>query len=434
MRHTIILTLALCAALSAQALELSLEQCRRMALESDESVRIAGNNALGADLDRAVARTAYLPQFAANGTVMYSAPDSKMGDMMTTQMRGAYMAGITLTQPLYAGGKIVAANRLAAVGQQISHEQLRAARMDVATDAEKSYWTYVAVLAKVRMMESYMSMMDSVYDVTELSVRTGMAPQQTLLRVDSRRSEVIYRLEQARAGADICRMALCRTIGVADTVTIVPTETVDGILPVPARDTDVDSRPETVMLQKAIDVRRHQVTMTRADFLPVVGVQLGWSAYGNIKMNGWTQDPTGNYVPMSMNYKSNGFMGLLSVQVPLFHWGEGIKKVKRARLDVDNARLTLEHNRRLMQLEASQNYNNLVTGTSLVTAAETAMNEAAENLRIMREQYRVGMTTLTDLLEAQSQWHTSYSNLIEARTQCRIYRVDYLRSVGRLDD
>ena len=61
------------------------------------------------------------------------------------------------------------------------------------------------------------------------------------------------------------------------------------------------------------------------------------------------------------------------------------------------------------------------------------MTEADENLRIMKEQYEAGLMTLTDLLEAQSQWHTSYSNLIEARAQFRIDRVTYLRSIGELE-
>lgn len=420
-------------AAGASALDLTLGECREMALRTDENLKIAENNVVGFDLDRAVARTQYLPKLAGNATAMYTAPDSKVGDMMTMQIRGAYMAGINLTQPIYAGGKIVAANRMASVGREISREQLRAARMDVIADAEKSYWTYVAVLAKVKMTESYLAMIDSIYGTTATSVELGMANRQALLRVNTRRSEIVYRLNQARAGADVCRMALCRVIGVADTVAIVPTESIMGDAALPAMDIDVSGRPETMILGKNIDIRRHEVSMARADFLPAVGVQLGWSAYGNMKMKGWSQDQAGNPVPFSSTISDNGFMGVLSVQIPLFHWGEGVKKVKRARLEVENARLALARNTRLMELEARRNYSNLATGVELIRSAGTAMDEADENLRMMREQYEVGLNTLTDLLEAQSQWQTSYSNLIEARTQFRINRVDYLRSIGALE-
>ncbi|MDE6769219.1 MAG: TolC family protein [Muribaculaceae bacterium] len=418
---------------NTSALELSLKECRDMALATDENIKIAENNVIGSDIDRQIARTAYLPNFAGSGNLLYYTPDSKIGDMMTMQMRGAYMAGINLTQPIYTGGKITAANKMARIGKQISEEQLRATRMDVVADAEKSYWTYVAVLSKVDMMKSYLSMMDSIYDVTEFSVNTGMAPQQALLRVDTKRSEIIYRLQQTKAGADMCRMALCRIIGVEDTVSIVPVEPINSDFNLPGKEISIDNRPETMMLSKSIDIKKHEVTMARADFLPTIGMQLGWMAYGNIKMKGWSQDQTGNYIPVSSSMNSNGFMGVLSLQVPIFHWGEGIKKVKRAKIEVENARLSLERNKRLMQLEANQNYNNLVTGVALVKSAETALHEADENLRIMQEQYEVGLCTLTDLLEAQSQWHSSYSNLIEARTQYRIYHVDYLRSIGELE-
>ncbi|MDE6416575.1 MAG: TolC family protein [Duncaniella sp.] len=432
MKRLLTPVLLLSAVMSLQAMELSLDECREMALQTDENIRIAENNLTGASLDRGIARTAYLPKFAGNGTLIYSAPDTELMDMLTMQMRGAYMAGINLTQPVYAGGKIIAANKMAAAGQRISREMLRAARMDVIADAEKSYWTYVAVLSKVDMMESYLAMMDSVYGMTQVAVGSGMASRQALLRVDTRRSEILYRLRQARAGADICRMALCRVIGVADTVIITPTESPATTIALPENRAGISGRPEVAILAGNVDIKKHEVTMARADFLPTVGLQLGWSAYGNIKTKGWMQDQEGSYAPFSSESKSNGFMGMLAVQIPIFHWGEGIKKVKRAGLEVENARLSLQRNTRLMELEVAQNYSNLITGSELVKSADTAMAEADENLRLMQEQYEVGLATLTDLLEAQSQWHTSYSNVIEARTQYQINRIDYLRSTGEL--
>lgn len=433
MRKLYIAAACVLAATNASAFDLSLKDCREMALQSDESVRIAGNNVDGAGIDRGVAYTAYLPKLAGSANVLYYAPDSKMMDMMELQLRGTYMAGINLQQPIYAGGKIVTANKMAAIGEEAAREQLRAARMDVIAEAEKSYWTYVAVLAKVDMMVSYLALMDSVYTTTQYAVETGMAARPALLRVETRRSEIVYRLNQARSGADLCRMALCRAIGVADTVQIVPTEPVGDMFDLPKAGIDVADRPEVRLLEKNVAIKRHEVTMARADFLPTVGVQLGWNAYGDIKTKSWVDDGTGNYMPYTTNTNANGFMGILSVQVPLFHWGEGVKKVKRAKIDVENASLSLERNKRLMELEANQYYSKLLTGINLIRFADDAMREADENLRIMKEQYEVGLNTLTDLLEAQSQWHSSYSNVIEARTQFRIDYIDYLRSVGQLE-
>lgn len=419
--------------LATSAMDLTLKQCREMALTTDESLKIAENELLGARLDKDIAKTAYLPRLGGSATALYSIPDSKIGDMMTMQLRGAYMAGINLTQPIYAGGKIRAANRIAHIAQDISGEQLRATRMDILAQAEKSYWTYVAVLSKIEMTESYLAMMDSIYKMTECSVETGMTERNALLRVNTRRSEILYRLQQAKAGADMCRMSICRIIGVSDTTSINPVGYSFGNEALPPQSLNISNRPEMLILDKYIDIKRHQVDLTRADFLPTVGLQIGWSAYGNLKMKGYAQDESGNYMPFSYTSNSNGFMGLLSVQIPIFHWGEGIKKVKRAKIDVDNARLSKERNERLMQLEANQYYSNLQTGLQMIEAARIAMTEADDNLNVMKERYDVGLNTLTDMLEAQAQWQTSYSNLIEARTQYRINYIDYLRSIGELE-
>lgn len=433
MKRILVIISALLCWLTVLPMELSLQQCREMALATDENVKIAENAVCGAGLDRGVARTMYLPKIAGSATGLYSAPDTKIGDIMTMQLRGAYMAGLNLTQPIYAGGKIRSANRMADVAHEIAGEQLRAARMDVLADAEKSYWTYVAVLSKIEMIESYLSMIDSIHEVTECAVKTGMSEKNALLRVNTRRSEIVYRLNQARSGADICRMSICRIIGVPDTTSIMPCgyRLDDEVAPVaPA---GVDKRPELLILDKNIDIRRCQVDMTRGDFLPTVGLQVGWSAFGNLKMKGFAQDATGNYVPFTSTSNTNGFMGVLAVQIPIFHWGEGLRKIKRAKIDVENARLSKERNERLMQLEARQYFSNLQTGRQMIESARIAMDEADDNLSVMKERYEVGLNTLTDMLEAQAQWQTSYSNLIEARTQYRINYVDYLRAVGELE-
>jgi outer membrane protein TolC len=126
-------------------------------------------------------------------------------------------------------------------------------------------------------------------------------------------------------------------------------------------------------------------------------------------------------------------MGLLSVSIPIFHWGEGCKKVRKAKLDVENAILDKAKKSRLMELELSNAITNVETGRQLITSAETAMRQAEENLSAMNARYRTGMITLTDLLDAQSQWQVSYANLIEARTQYQINLTSYRRAAGILE-
>lgn len=429
----VIISLILSCIHPVSALELSLQECKEMALKSDEDMKIAQNRIMQSSLDRGVAKTAYLPKLDGMGGAFYLAPDSKMGDMMDIQMRGVYLAGFSLTQPVYAGGKIYNANKLAKVGETVAKQQMEATRMDVLAEAEKSYWMLVAVLSKIDMIKAYITQLDSIQEYTKSAYELGLTTKLSLTRVETRRSELQYRLRQAESGADLCRMALCRIIGVDEQETIIPTESLDTSVPQPGNFLGIGGRPELLMALQNIEAKKLDVKMTLADYLPMVGLQVGWNAFGNLKMKSFVQGPDGNYYPYTNTMNYNGFVGAVSVSIPIFHWGEGYKKVKKAKIEVENAELSLEKNRKLMELQAHQAYNNYTDGLELIKSAGKAFEEAEENLAMMRDQYEHGMMTLTDLLDAQSQWQTSYSNLIEAKTQYRINRVEYLRSIGEIE-
>ena len=415
----------------AEPLRLSRTQVCDMALSHSEEMKKADNAVRQSELDRKIAATAYLPKFAGSATGIYMLPDiDMMGQKM--QMRGAYMAGVQLVQPIYAGGKITAGRKLAGIGAEVAQQQLRLCRADPLAEADNAYWTYVAVRDKVSLMDAYVAMIDTLYNQTAVAVDAGMAVGNDLLRIEAKRSELRYQTQKAANGADLCRMALCNLIGVALDTPIVPLDTVpDCVMPLDLTP-DIADRPEVRLLEKSVDAARQQVNMVRGDFLPTVGLSLGYTYYGNIKMKGMADAGGGNYVPFTQEYRDGIGMGILSVSIPLFHWGEGMKKVKRAKIDVENASLDLERNRNLMDLEARQAAINIRDCREMVSSARLALRQAEENLRVMQTRYDESMSPLTDLLDAQTQWQQAKSNLIEALTQFQIYHTAWLKANGKL--
>ncbi|MDE6681972.1 MAG: TolC family protein, partial [Muribaculaceae bacterium] len=156
--------------------------------------------------------------------------------------------------------------------------------------------------------------------------------------------------------------------------------------------------------------------------------------YGNIKMKGYADVGNGMMIPYTTKMQDNFGMAMLAVQIPIFHWGEGAKKVRRAKLEVERSQLELEENSELLELQARQAAMNLEDGLTLIKTAETALNQAVENLRVMQERYDTGMSNLTDLMDAQNQWQQAHSDMIEASTQYQIYRIEWLRSIGKLGE
>lgn len=408
-------------------------ECRELALQHNEELQKATHGLQQAELDKDIAFSAYLPKFdgMASGTYMF--PDMDMMGM-ELQMRGMYLAGISVIQPLYAGGKIMAGNKLARIGRKSAAENLRKTRMDVMAEADKAYWNYIAVKQKVRMLETYQIQMDTLYRQVETAVKAGMGTDNELLRINAKRSEISYQLQKARNGTDLCRMALCHTLGENLDTQPIPIDTLIQVTAPTRLDESIALRPELKLLEQQVAAREQQIKVVRGDILPQIGLSAGYAYYGNIKLNGMTADPQGNYIPFTQKLDDGIGLVMASVSIPLFHWGEGLKKVKRAKLDLLNAQLDLQQNTRLLNIETRQAIQNLTDGYNMVQTAQAGSEQAEENLRVMRDRYTNGLSTLTDLLDAQSQWQQAESNRIEALTQYKIYETEYLRCTGRLGE
>ncbi len=414
-----------------QPLRLTQAECREMALAHSEELQQSENALRQAELDRKIAKTAFRPNIDASATGACVLPDMDMMGMKL-RMRGAYMAGVNLTQPIYTGGKITTGHRLARIGEKVAAEQVRATRMDVLVEADNAYWTYIAVERKVRMLESYHAQMDTLHRQMEAALAAGMTTENDLLRIDAKRTEIDYHLQKVWNGADLCRMSLCRIVGV-DFDTPIEAADTTFIVSQPERlASDMDSRPELHLLEQQVAAGKEQIRMAHADMLPTVGLSAGYSYFGNIKLNGMADAGGGTMIPYSQKFEDGMGLAMLSVKIPIFHWGESRKKVRKAQYEVRNAELDLQKNTRLLSIEVQQAIRNVQDGYGLILTAEKGLRQAEENLRVMRNRYAASMAPLTDLLDAQSQWQQAESNLIEAQTQYKIYETEYLRATGRL--
>lgn len=418
---------------SGAALTLNVEKCRQMALESSEDVKKRNNALTQSALDRKIAVSAFLPAIDASGSVMYMTPNMEMSGMEMI-MKGTYMAGVMLTQPIYAGGKILTGKKMAEMGEDAAAEQLRMAKASVIYDADNAYWTYVAVLQKQEMMDVLAAQLDTLFFQIGVASSAGMATDADLLTVKAKRSEVEYQVRKVANGVALCKMALCRVVGVPfDTEIAVEDVAVpEEFTRMGTDNVSVSDRPEMRLLETSLEISRMQVRMTRGDYLPTLALVGGYCPFGNIKMKTMVDAGGGNYVPYTQKIGQDMGVAMLSLSIPIFKWGQGYNKVRKAKIDVDNAALDMQKNGRLMELQANQAAFNLSDSYNLIEAARDGKAQADENLRVTENRYHASMCPLSDYLDAQFQWQQARSNLIEAFTQSRIAETDYLMSVGAL--
>ena len=198
MKQILLISAALMLSVATVAQQpLTLQQCRDLALQHNEDLKHADNALLQAEMDKQIAFASYLPQLDGSLMGIYGKDIDMMG-MSTIQMHGMWMAGLTLTQPLYVGGQITTGNKLAAVGLKAKQELLRKTRAEVIKEVDNGYWTLIAVQEKVKMLQAYERQMNALYDQVQLSVDAEMATENDLLRIATKQSEIKYQLQKAQ--------------------------------------------------------------------------------------------------------------------------------------------------------------------------------------------------------------------------------------------
>lgn len=412
------------AAMQAQeheTLRLSNEQCRELAKATSRLMKIADNNAAKAKIDKKTAFSNFLPDVSGSFGIMYNFKDSELQPGVDLSLKGAYLAGISVSQPLYTGGKIRAGYKTAKLSEEMSRINERKTAADLVAEADEAYWIYVSVCQKVKMLEEYRKQLNELVRLATVGVDIQMQTRNDLLTVQAEQSQVEYNWQKAVNGRELARIALCQKIGVSRNTTIEATDTVIHVktastgLP----DNDLSQRPELLLLEKQTQLKHQDVRMARAGYLPTISLSGGYSHYGGYKIG-----------PERQN--DGGFNLMAMASIPIYHFGENYKKVKRARLEAENSQLELEHNRELMELEVEQQQRNVSDASRMVQTAETALEQAGEALRLTQVSYKESLKTLTDLLAAQTRWQDAYGNVIEAKANYKIQETAYLKAIGRL--
>ena len=160
-------------------LEISNEVCRQMACESNKSLQVADNNQLNAEIEKQLAKSNFFPDVSGMAGTFYSPKEYTIQEGVNLSMKGVYLAGISISQPIYTGGKIRAGYQSARIGAEMSQLNRQKETADVVADADEAYWLYVSVCQKVKLLEDYKRQMDELLQQTQVSVDVEWRPATT---------------------------------------------------------------------------------------------------------------------------------------------------------------------------------------------------------------------------------------------------------------
>lgn len=349
-----------------------------------------------------------------------------MVDALRTDTRNMFGGMVTLTQPIFMGGKIIAYNKITKFAEQLAESQHATELQDVILNTDQAYWQVISLVNKKKLAESFLDLVKKLDSDVSKMVAEGVATKADELSVKVKVNEAEMTLTKVENGLSLSKMVLCQLCGIPlDTPITLADESMENItLPDTYIEGNVNTalsnREELKSLELASKIYRQKVNVTRSEFLPSVGLTATYLVTNPSLVNGFER-------------KMRGMWGVgMMVKIPVFHWGEGIYKVKAAKAEANIAQYKLDDVKEKVELQVKQATYKVNEATKKLAMAEKNMAKADENLRYANLGFQEGVIPTSNVLEAQTAWLSAQSGKIDAQIDVKMSEIYLNKSMGTL--
>jgi outer membrane protein len=424
---------------------LTLDECRHLALRNNAVTVTSALELEAARQQRKTAFTKYFPSIDAGG--MYFSAQKDLFELRTaggnlpvydgnpahipSATQFAYMPSSTMSmlgtgtigyvdvvQPVFAGGRIVNGNRLAALGVEVRELRRKLASNETASKTEEHYWNVITLREKSHTLDRYEQMLTALQGQVADAFRSGLVLKNDLLKVELKLNEIRLSRSKLESGRTLALMALCQYIGIPYDSTIALTDTLPAAEDPRKYFVDHDAalvtRAEYALLGKSVEAGDLQTRMTRGEYLPSLAVGV-----------------TGRYIELDRNEGRTLGAVFGTLSVPLSGWWGGAHDIEMHAVEEDIARVRFRNNAELMLLELEKAWLDLSDAYRQIRLSVDACAQAEEQVKVNQDSYDSGVSTLSDLLDAQAEEQRTRDQLTEARAKYQILLVTYLQMTGR---
>jgi multidrug efflux pump subunit AcrB/outer membrane protein TolC len=422
----------------------TLDDCLKLALQNNTLVKNSNLEIKAADQVKKAAVTRYFPKTSATGVsfqfsdplIQYSIPGGNLpvydGNPVNllAPTEFAYFPGISLSlidkgmmgavtavQPVFAGGRIIAGNNLAALGLSVSQEKLKLSENEVLLKTEEQYWQIVSLHEKMKTLEVASRLLDSLFKEVDDAWHAGLINRNEVLKVNLKQSELRVKRLKLDNGIKLASMALCQYLGVPYQAGMQLADSLSSLIS-PAEvflnhEQALPDREEYKLLQQSIKASVLQTRLKMGEYLPQAGIGIG-ALYYDIPDKGTINT-----------------MIFASVSIPISDWWEASHTHKERKCQEQITENNSRNNEELLLLQMQKTWNELAEAYDQIAVASEIIGQAEENLKINHDNYNAGMVNVSDMLEAQALLQQARDGLNDAQTSYKIKLMKYMQVTGR---
>ena len=411
---------------------MTLEECVAAARTGNIMAKDAHNDILMAKEQQKLARTKFFPMMNASAfhyesnkaLLNYSFLEQEdidelnkelelgftVDDFSISLMKKGTIAGISLIEPLYTGGRITNYNKLADLQVDARNLMKDVTDDQIVMSTEFLYYKILELHETDKTLDAMERELKNIHQDAVNIWENGIAHKNDVLSVELALDQLSALRIKTSNGCRLLRRALAKHIGMPDEDIDIDTTLNKEIISPEQLACDVqtalESRNETQLLDIWVQKSVLERKIAFADMLPILAI--GATASHSKILDDWNSRVT----------------GFVAIQVPLSTLWSERHEYKRKKIEEQKAIDFRKDKREMISLQIQDAYDNLTSTYQQTQIAQKSIVRAEENMRINREHYREGLSTMTNLLDAQrqqqqalTQYHTAVSEYLQAKTR-----------------
>lgn len=350
----------------------------------------------------------------------------QINDAFRTDTHNFWSGAVMVRQPIFMGGAIIAANKMADIAEQMASNDYEGKVQNTIYTIDETYWLVVSLKQKKRLAESYRDLVQKLDDDVKKMINEGIATRAAGLQVDVKVNEAEMAITQVDDGLSLAKMLLCQLCGmpVSSDITLededssefaVIEETTDY-----SNETAQNNRTEIKLLENTVDLSRQATKLIRAAYLPHIALTGGYIVSNPNVYNGFEKKFSGVWN-----------VGII-MHIPVWNWFEGSYKVRASKAATAMAELEVSDVREKINLQVAQNQYKLKEAQKRLVTATKNLKNAEENLRCANVGFREGVMESTEVMTAQTAWQAAHTQKIDAEIGVKMSQIALKKALGVL--
>lgn len=416
--------------------KLTLGQCLNIGIENNLSLKIAKGEIVKGKHNISENRSRLLPQinFSASLNDNFDPPVSVTDGTaygktynVTKTLQYNSSAALALQMPLYSQTALTAISIAKTLDQlnQLSYEK---AREDLMVQISKMYYLIQNTTEQISIVNDNIRRFKELRDITQAFYDNGMALEIDLKRINVKIETMDVQLANAKAMLSEQYNMLKYVMDYpAEKDIVVEEKVVDKVDD--AQLTGLNTNLyELQLLQKKLDMAELQKKMAKDGYLPTLALSANWAytAYTD-KFKNWFHSGESNHW-----YRSNGIG--LQLRVPVFDGFEKRSKIRKAQVDIDNAKLSYENALKSMQTQYANAINDLANNQRNYVKQRDNYRLAEGIYGVTVDRYREGIVSMVEVLQDEMSMSDAQNNYLTAHYNYQVSNLAVLKLTGKLNE